>query len=110
MKFQGRNALVTGGSRGIGRACAIELAREGANVAINFRSHPDEAEEVARDIRAAGVKALLVQADVADQRSVEQMVARTASELGSLDLFVSNAAYSDRELMLDANMDGFHRT
>jgi glucose 1-dehydrogenase len=110
MKFKGRNALVTGGSRGIGRACAIELAREGANVAINFRSHPEEAEEVAREIRAAGVKALLVQADVADQKAVEQMVARTASELGSLDLFVSNAAYSDRELMLDANMEGFRRT
>jgi glucose 1-dehydrogenase len=110
MKFKGRNALVTGGSRGIGRACAIELAREGANVAINFRSHPQEAEEVAREIRAAGVKAILVQADVADQKAVEQMVAKTASEFGSLDLFVSNAAYSDRELMLDANMEGFRRT
>jgi glucose 1-dehydrogenase len=110
MKFKGRNALVTGGSRGIGRACAIEMAREGANVAINFRSHPEEAEEVAREIRAAGVKALLVQADVADQKAVEQMVARTAAELGGLDLFVSNAAYSDRELMLDANMEGFRRT
>src|ERR1700733_8854663 len=110
MKFKRRNALVTGASRGIGRACAVELAREGANVAINFRSHPEEAEEVAREIRAAGAKALLVQADVADQKAVEQMVARTASELGSLDLFVSNAAYSDRELMLEANMEGFHRT
>jgi glucose 1-dehydrogenase len=110
MKFKGRNALVTGASRGIGRACAVELAREGANVAINFRSHPEEAEEVAREIRAAGAKALLVQADVADQKAVEQMVARTASEFGSLDFFVSNAAYSDRELMLNANMDGFHRT
>jgi glucose 1-dehydrogenase len=110
MKFKGRNALVTGGSRGIGRACVIELAREGANVAINFRSHPEEAEEVAREVRALGAKALLVQADVADQKAVEQMVARTASELGGVDLFVSNAAYSDRELMLDANMDGFRRT
>ncbi len=110
MKFKGRNALVTGASRGIGRACAVELAREGANVAINFRAHPEEAEEVAREIRAAGAKALLVQADVADQKAVEQMVARTASEFGSLDLFVSNAAYSDRELMLNANMDGFRRT
>jgi glucose 1-dehydrogenase len=110
MKFKGRNALVTGASRGIGRACAVELAREGANVAINFRSHPEEAEEVAREIRAAGAKALLVQADVADQEAVEQMVARAASEFGSLDFFVSNAAYSDRELMLNANMDGFRRT
>ncbi len=110
MKFKGRNALVTGASRGIGRACAIELAREGANVAINFRSHPEEAEEVALEVRAAGAKALLVQADVADQKAVEQMVAKSASEFGSLDLFVSNAAYSDRELMLNANMEGFHRT
>ncbi len=110
MKFKGRNALVTGSSRGIGRACAVELAREGANVAINFRSHPEEAEEVAREVRAAGAKALLVQADVADQKAVEQMVAKTASEFGGLDLFVSNAAYSDRELMLNANMEGFHRT
>jgi glucose 1-dehydrogenase len=110
MKFKGRNALVTGASRGIGRACAVELAREGANVAINFRAHPEEAEEVAREIRAAGAKALLVQADVADQKAVEQMVAKTAAEFGSLDLFVSNAAYSDRELMLEANMEGFHRT
>jgi glucose 1-dehydrogenase len=52
----------------------------------------------------------LVQADVADQKAVEQMVTRSASELGSVDLFVSNAAYSDRELMLEANMDGFRRT
>jgi len=110
MKFKGRNALVTGASRGIGRACAVELAREGANVAINFRSHPEEAEEVAREVRAAGAKALLVQADVADQKAVEQMVAKTATDFGSLDLFVSNAAYSDRELMLNANMEGFHRT
>ncbi len=79
-------------------------------MAINFRSHPEEAEEVAREVRAAGAKALLVQADVADQKAVEQMVAKSASEFGSLDLFVSNAAYSDRELMLNANMEGFHRT
>ncbi len=110
MTFQGRNALVTGASRGIGRGCAIELARQGANVALNFRSHPEEAEEVAREIRAAGGKALLVQADVADQKAVEQMVARTVAEFGSLDLFVSNAAYSDREPMLEADMAGFRRT
>jgi glucose 1-dehydrogenase len=110
MKFKGRNAIVTGGSRGIGRAVAIELAREGANVGINFHSHPEEAEEVAKEIRATGVKVLLLQADVADLKAVEQMVARTAQELGSVDLYVSNAAYSDRESMLDAKMEGFRRT
>ena len=110
MKLKGRNALVTGASRGIGRACAVELARQGANVGINFRSHPEEAEEVAKEVRAAGAKALLLQGDVADLKSVEGMVAKTVVEFGGVDLFVSNAAYSDRQLMLEANMEGFRRT
>ena len=110
MSFAGRVALITGASRGIGRACAIELARRGADVAINFRSHPDEAEEAAAEIRALGRKALLVQADVADQAAVEGMVAKTVAELGQLNHFVSNAAYSDLQLMLDADMAGFKRT
>ena len=110
MKLKGRTALVTGASRGIGRAVAVELARQGANVGINFRSHPEEAEEVAKEVRAAGAKALLLQGDVADLKSVEDMVAKTASELGSVDFFVSNAAYSDRQLMLEADMTGFRRT
>jgi glucose 1-dehydrogenase len=110
MRFEGRNALVTGASRGIGRAVALQLAQEGANVALNFRSHPEEAEEVADEIRKLGRKALPVQADVADQAAVEEMVARTAKEFGSLDHFVSNAAYSDRQLMLEADMAGFRRT
>jgi glucose 1-dehydrogenase len=110
MKLTGRNALVTGASRGIGRACAVELARQGANVGINFRSHPEEAEEVAKEVRAAGAKAILLRADVADLKSVEEMVAKMAAELGSVDFFVSNAAYSDRQLMLEADMEGFRRT
>jgi len=110
MKLAGRNALVTGASRGIGRAVAIALAREGANVGINFRSHPQEAEEVHREIEQLGAKALLLQGDVADQSAVEQMVQRVATEFGSLNLFVSNAAYSDRQLMIDADMEGFRRT
>ncbi|MFM9963901.1 MAG: SDR family NAD(P)-dependent oxidoreductase [Planctomycetaceae bacterium] len=110
MKFSGRTALVTGASLGIGRAIAIELAKEGANVAINYRSHLDQAEEVAREIEKTGRQALLLKADVADQAAVEEMVAKTASTFGSLDLFVSNAAYSDRQLMVEADMVGFKRT
>lgn len=110
MKFAGRTALVTGASLGIGKAVAIELAREGANVAINFRSHPEQAEAVKAEVEKLGRKAILVQADVADQSAVEKMVSETVRAFGSLDHFVSNAAYSDRQLMIEADMAGFRRT
>ena len=110
MSFEGRVGLVTGASRGIGRATAIALARDGADVGINYRSHTDEALEVVEEVERMGRRAVLLQADVSDQEAVEAMVARTVEELGRLDLFVSNAAYSDRELMIDADMEGFKRT
>ena len=77
---------------------------------VNCHSSKDQAEEVAEQIRELGRKALVVAADVSDQSAVEDMVRQTVEEFGSLDLFVSNAVYSDRELMLNANMDGFRRT
>jgi len=110
MSFEGRNALVTGSSKGIGRAVALELARRGANVTVNCRSGNDEANAVADEIRSLGRQALVVQADVSGRADVEAMVQATVEEFGSLDLFVSNAAYSDRQLMLDADMEGFERT
>ena len=110
MDLKGRNALVTGASRGIGKGCAIEMARAGANVAINYFSHADEAEAVAEEIRSFGGKALALQGDVSNQQRVEEMVAETAAAFGSLDLFVSNAVYSDRQLMLEADLAGFRRT
>src|SRR5215831_6255079 len=110
MKFAGRNALVTGASMGIGAATAIELARQGANVAINFRSHRDKAEAVKAEIEKLGRKALLLQADVSEQKAVEEMVAETVRTFGSVNHFVSNAVYSDRQLMIEADMAGFRRT
>ena len=110
MRFAGRNVLITGASRGIGRATALALAKEGANIGINFRSHPDEAEEVKAEIEKLGGKAILLQADVANQQAVEEMVAKTVKDLGPLYGFVSNAAYSDRQLMIEADMEGFRRT
>lgn len=110
MKFAGKNALITGASMGIGAATAIELARQGANVAINFRSHRDKAEAVKAEIEKLGRKAILLQADVSDQKAVEDMVAETARTFGSLNHFVSNAVYSDRQLMIEADMAGFRRT
>lgn len=110
MKLKGRNILVTGASRGIGRGAALELARCGANIGVNYRSHREEAEQTADEIRGLGGKAVLLQADVSDQPAVEAMVRQCAEEFGQLDGVVSNAAYSDRELMIDANMEGFRRT
>ena len=110
MNLKGKNALVTGASRGIGRGCAIEMARAGANVAINYFSHGDEAEAVAKTVREFGVKAIILQGDVSDRLRVEEMVAETANAFGQLDLFVSNAVYSDRQLMLEADLAGFEKT
>lgn len=109
-RFEGRVALITGASRGIGRGCALVLAKEGADVAINYRSHPEEAEEVAEEVRKLGRRAITLKADVANQAEVENMVAETVKQLGQLNHFVSNAAYSDRQRMIDANMEGFKRT
>ena len=110
MNFSGKNALVTGSSKGIGAAIAIELAKGGANVTLNCNSSTDQAEQVAEQIRTLGRKALVIAADVSQQEAVEDMVQRTVSEFGSLDLFVSNAVYSDREVMIKADMAGFKRT
>ncbi len=108
--FEGKNALVTGSSKGIGRAVAIELARGGANVTINCSSTRSAAEEVQREIEKLGRRAIIVSCDVSDQAAVDDMVAQTVEAFGSLDLFVSNAAYSDRKLLLEADMKGFRKT
>jgi glucose 1-dehydrogenase len=110
VSLQGKIAMVTGASRGIGRATAVALARAGADVALNYRSHPEEAEEAAAEVRAAGRKALLVQGDVADQQSVQQAIAATVQEFGRLDVAVSNAAFSQRQYLLEADIELFHRT
>lgn len=110
MRFEGQTVIVTGALRGIGRAVALQLASEGANIGLNYRSHTEEAEAVKQEIESLGQKCLLLQADVADQNAVEEMVAKTIEEFGELYGYVSNAAYSDRELMINADMDGFRRT
>jgi glucose 1-dehydrogenase len=101
MTLQGKVALVTGASRGIGKASAIELARAGADVAVNYRSHPAEAEETAAAIRALGRRVIVIQGDVSDRKSDQQMVDTTVERLGSLDVLVANAAYSIRKPFIE---------
>lgn len=109
-KLAGQVALVTGASSGIGRATAVKFAREGADVALNYLTMAEGAEDAAAQIRALGRKALLLKVDITDQAAVEAMVARTVTELGRLDIFVSSAVYSDREAFTTANMVGFRKT
>ncbi len=89
--LSGKVALVTGSGRNIGRATVLELARRGADVAVNARSNRDEAESVAAEARDLGVRAIATIADVAEQGQVYRMVADTISEFGRVDILVNNA-------------------
>jgi 3-oxoacyl-[acyl-carrier protein] reductase len=89
--LQGRVALVTGASRGIGRAIALALAEQGAAVAVNFQTRAEDAEAVAGQIRSAGGKAIAIRADVSVSTQVADMAARAAGELGPVDVLVNNA-------------------
>ena len=89
--LSGRRALVTGASRGIGRAIALELARRGASVAVNYRARADAAEQVVAAIHDAGGRATAVRADVTDFDAVQAMVKHATDEFGGLDILVNNA-------------------
>ena len=91
-KLDGKVALVTGSGRNIGRATVLKLAAEGANVVVNSRSNRGEAEAVANEARALGVKALSLVADVAKKDEVDRMVSKALSELGRIDILINNAA------------------
>jgi len=86
-------ALITGGDSGIGRAVAIAFAREGADVVIAYLKEHEDAEETARWVRKAGRKAVVIAGDVADEKHCRELVARTVSELGRIDILVNNAAF-----------------
>src|SRR5438105_7249944 len=105
MILAGKVALVTGASAGIGRAAALALAQEGADVAINYLTLPESAEALAAQIRTLGQRSLPLPVDVSNQPAVEGMVERTVAELGRLDILVSSAVYSDREPFVTANME-----
>jgi 3-oxoacyl-[acyl-carrier protein] reductase len=90
--LQGRVALVTGASRGIGAGIAIALAKAGVNVAVAYHTRVDEADRVAEQVRAMGGRTITIQADVAVTAAVQEMVSRTQKELGIVSILVNNAA------------------
>lgn len=100
MRLQGQATLVTGASRGIGRAIALRLASEGARVAINYRSHAAEAEAVAEEIRAQGGEAVVLAGDVSEAASAHALVAAAQQAFGRLDALVNNAGLVRDNLLL----------
>lgn len=90
INLDGKVALVTGSSRNIGRAIAIELAQHGASVVINARTSAEEAESTAKEVQALGVKAISVLADVGDENQVNRMVKQILDEFGRIDILVNN--------------------
>ena len=101
MRLRGRIALVTGAQQGIGRGIALAFAREGADVAVNYLDDRAAAEKVMQEVRAAGGRAVLVQADVARPTDAQRMVAQVQSELGGLDVLVNNAGVYPRVPFLE---------
>ena len=117
MSLSGKTALVTGASRGIGRAIALRLAADGANVAVIYAGSADKAEAVCEEIRAMGVEAKAYRCDVASAEAVKETVKAVTAELGKIDILVNNAGITrdslvlsmkdeDYDAVLDTNLKG----
>ncbi len=107
MSMKGRTAIVTGGSRGIGRAICLELARRGANVVFSYAGNSAAAEETLNQLRAMGVKAIALQGDVADAQAAKALVDAAVKELGGLDILVNNAGITRDGLAMTLKEEDF---
>ena len=107
--LEGRTALITGASRGIGRAIALKLASEGADVAVNYVNNADAANEVVAEIEAMGRKSAAYQADIADRATCEQMAEAAIADFGQIDVLINNAglgsSHVDRPTITDATYE-----
>ena len=109
MMLKGKIAVVTGASRGIGRAIAVKLAAEGAVVIINYNRSKDEAEKVKEQIEASGGQVKLIQCNVASFESCEKMFEEVMKEFGRIDILVNNAGITKDGLLMKMSEDDFRR-
>ena len=109
MKLKDKKAIVTGGGRGIGKAVALAFAREGADVAINYRSNDVAAKEVVDEIQMLGRKAVALKADVGNYKDASSMVDQAVQELGGVNILVNNAGLSRPALLLKMDEETWDR-
>lgn len=105
----GKNALVTGASRGIGRAIALELAKHGANVVVNYAGNKEKAEEVVTEIKQLKRQSFAIQANVAEEEQVKEMVKQTIDTFGSIDILVNNAGITKDNLLMRMKLADFEQ-
>ncbi|WP_036477839.1 SDR family NAD(P)-dependent oxidoreductase [Myxosarcina sp. GI1] len=107
MKLENKVAIVTGGSGGIGQALCDRLAREGAKIVINYRSHPDEAQKVKQEIEQIGSEALIVRADLSKVREINNLVEEGINYFGKVDILVNNAGLEKRADFWDVTEEDY---
>ena len=100
MQLKGKTAVITGGSRGIGKSIALQLAAKGANVVVNYTARRESAEEVVKEIEAMGVSGMAVKADVSNGEEVENLVNEVLNKFGSIDILVNNAGITRDNLII----------
>lgn len=105
--LDGKSAIVTGASRGIGRAIALELAKQGANVAVNYAGSVEKAQQVVHELQELGVKAFKIQADVSNETEVKAMMKEVVSTFGSIDILVNNAGITRDNLLMRMKEEEF---
>lgn len=110
MNLTGKFALVTGGARGIGKGCVLELARAGADVAINDRERSPDALQTVAEVEALGRKAVVVEGDAFQQATCAAIMQRTLDAFGRLDILISNPAFSRRGTFLDYDPELFDKS
>lgn len=105
--LQDKVAIVTGASRGIGQAIALELAKKGANVVVNYANNTEKAEEVVRQIEATGSNALSIKADIRDENQMKDLVKEVVQTFGQIDILVNNAGVTNDNLIMRMKEEAF---
>jgi glucose 1-dehydrogenase len=110
LRLENKVAVITGSSLGIGSAIALALAKEGAAVAVDYRSHPDEAKEIVEQVENFGGRAISVHADVSSPEDVKNLIQKAVEEFGRLDVMINNAGMEEKMPFLETPLDVWNKT